>query len=110
MRDERSSPPTRARRITFADVARLLSAWGVASVTLLLADAVQPNLSADSPWALVAVAAVSGIVGLFVRPLLVVVTRSFSKQLYTRTRDNQDAIGEMSEQVQGSIAGVRVVR
>jgi ATP-binding cassette, subfamily B, multidrug efflux pump len=43
-------------------------------------------------------------------PLLLLVTRSFSRQIYTRVRDNQDAIGRMSESVQSSIAGVRVVR
>jgi ATP-binding cassette subfamily B protein len=43
-------------------------------------------------------------------PILVLVTRSFGRQFYTRTRDNQDAIGKMSERVQTSIAGVRVVR
>src|SRR5690606_33225904 len=43
-------------------------------------------------------------------PFLVLVTRSFSRKLYSRTKENQDAIGAMSEQVQASIAGVRVVR
>ncbi len=43
-------------------------------------------------------------------PLLLVVTRQFSRLMYTRTRANQDAIGQMSECVQSSIAGVRVVR
>jgi len=43
-------------------------------------------------------------------PLLLIVTRRFSKLMYTRTRGNQDAIGRMSERVQSSIAGVRVVR
>ncbi len=43
-------------------------------------------------------------------PILMLVTRSFSKRIYTYTRDNQDAIGALSEQVQTSIAGVRVVR
>lgn len=43
-------------------------------------------------------------------PLLLIITRSFSHQIYTRTRDNQDAIGKMSSRVQASIAGVRVVR
>jgi ATP-binding cassette subfamily B multidrug efflux pump len=43
-------------------------------------------------------------------PILLIVTRSFSQQFYTRTRDNQDAIGKMSSRVQASIAGVRVVR
>ncbi|MBX3183208.1 MAG: ABC transporter ATP-binding protein [Polyangiaceae bacterium] len=43
-------------------------------------------------------------------PVLMLVTRSFSKRMYTYTRENQDAIGALSEQVQTSIAGVRVVR
>ncbi len=43
-------------------------------------------------------------------PFLVVVMRFFAKQMWVRTRANQDAIGRMSEQVQTSIAGVRVVR
>jgi ATP-binding cassette, subfamily B, multidrug efflux pump len=43
-------------------------------------------------------------------PLLLLVTRGFSQQFYTKTRDNQDAIGRMSSRVQASIAGVRVVR
>jgi ATP-binding cassette, subfamily B, multidrug efflux pump len=43
-------------------------------------------------------------------PLLMFVTRSFSKQMFSRTRENQDAIGQLSELVQSSIAGVRVVR
>jgi ATP-binding cassette, subfamily B, multidrug efflux pump len=43
-------------------------------------------------------------------PILMLVTRRFSREFYTRTRDNQDAIGHMSESVQSSIAGVRVVR
>jgi len=43
-------------------------------------------------------------------PLLMLVTRRFSGQFYTRTRDNQDSLGRMSGRVQSSIAGVRVVR
>lgn len=43
-------------------------------------------------------------------PVLLLVTRSFSKQMYVRQRENQDAIGRISDQVQSSIAGVRVVR
>jgi ATP-binding cassette subfamily B multidrug efflux pump len=43
-------------------------------------------------------------------PILLVVTRRFSSQFYTRTRDNQDSLGRMSARVQSSIAGVRVVR
>ncbi|MCA9599107.1 MAG: ABC transporter ATP-binding protein [Myxococcales bacterium] len=43
-------------------------------------------------------------------PILMIVTRRFSRLIYTRTRANQDAIGKMSDAVQSSIAGVRVVR
>jgi ATP-binding cassette subfamily B protein len=43
-------------------------------------------------------------------PLLMAVTRWFSKQMYTRNRANQEALGAMSERVQASLAGVRVVR
>ncbi|MCA9632988.1 MAG: ABC transporter ATP-binding protein, partial [Myxococcales bacterium] len=43
-------------------------------------------------------------------PILMLVTRQFSKRMFTYTRDNQAAIGALSEQVQTSIAGVRIVR
>ena len=43
-------------------------------------------------------------------PLLLMVTRYFSKQIFTRQRDYQDALGTMSGMVQSSIAGMRVVR
>jgi ATP-binding cassette, subfamily B, multidrug efflux pump len=50
------------------------------------------------------------VASLAVLPILIVVTRTFSRQMYPRTRENQDALGNMSERVQSSIAGVRVVR
>ncbi|HEY4105278.1 MAG TPA: ABC transporter ATP-binding protein [Polyangiaceae bacterium] len=43
-------------------------------------------------------------------PFVLLITRSFSHGFYTRTRDNQDALGKMSARVLSSIAGVRVVR
>ncbi len=43
-------------------------------------------------------------------PLLLVSMRYFAKNFYTRTRANQEALGAMSEVVQTSLAGVRVVR
>ncbi len=43
-------------------------------------------------------------------PLLILITRSFSKGLYTRTRANQQAIGQLSDVLQANLAGVRVVR
>ncbi len=43
-------------------------------------------------------------------PILLLVSRAFGRLMYTFTRENQDAIGRVSERVQSSIAGVRVVR
>jgi ATP-binding cassette subfamily B protein len=43
-------------------------------------------------------------------PLLVVITRSFSRGLFTRNRANQEAIGVLSDVLQQNLAGVRVVR
>ncbi|HEY2514168.1 MAG TPA: ABC transporter ATP-binding protein [Polyangiaceae bacterium] len=43
-------------------------------------------------------------------PILVLVTRRFSRSLFQRTRDNQAALGRLSDMVQGNLAGVRVVR
>ena len=43
-------------------------------------------------------------------PLLLLVSRRLSHEFYTRTRDNQAALGKLSARVQTSIAGVRVIR
>jgi ATP-binding cassette subfamily B multidrug efflux pump len=43
-------------------------------------------------------------------PVLALITRSFSTGMFTRSRENQEALGEMSARVLGSLAGVRVVR
>jgi ATP-binding cassette subfamily B multidrug efflux pump len=43
-------------------------------------------------------------------PVLMVVTRYLSARMYRYTRDNQEAIGKMSDRVLASLAGVRVVR
>jgi ATP-binding cassette subfamily B multidrug efflux pump len=43
-------------------------------------------------------------------PLLIFITRSFSRGLFQRTRSNQQAIGKLSEVLQANLAGVRVVR
>jgi ATP-binding cassette subfamily B protein len=50
------------------------------------------------------------LAALVVYPPLIVVTRAFSKSLFSRTRASQDALGAMSERVQANVAGVRVVR
>jgi ATP-binding cassette subfamily B protein len=43
-------------------------------------------------------------------PLIVVLSRSISRGLYLRMRENQAAIGRMSDVLQANLAGVRVVR
>jgi ATP-binding cassette, subfamily B, multidrug efflux pump len=43
-------------------------------------------------------------------PLLSILSRKLSHGFYTRTRDNQAALGQMSARVQTSMAGVRVIR
>ncbi|MDC0680042.1 MULTISPECIES: ABC transporter ATP-binding protein [Sorangium] len=50
------------------------------------------------------------LAALLTMPALMLVTRSFSTKLFARTRDNQEAIGAMSDRVLASLAGVRVVR
>jgi ATP-binding cassette, subfamily B, multidrug efflux pump len=43
-------------------------------------------------------------------PLLLIVVVVFSQLMYKLQKDNQDALGKLSDRVQSSIAGVRVVR
>ena len=43
-------------------------------------------------------------------PVLALVTRTFSGRMFRANRDNQEAIGKMSDRVLASLAGVRVVR
>jgi ATP-binding cassette subfamily B protein len=50
------------------------------------------------------------VVSLATLPLLIVVTRSFSTRLFKQNRENQDAIGHMSDRVLASLAGIRVIR
>ena len=43
-------------------------------------------------------------------PLLMLITRTYGRTIFARTRANQEALGQLSNRVQGSLAGVRVVR
>jgi len=43
-------------------------------------------------------------------PLVMVVSRQLGRGMYTRMRDNQAALGRMSDVLQANLAGVRVVR
>jgi ATP-binding cassette, subfamily B, multidrug efflux pump len=50
------------------------------------------------------------LASLAILPLLAIVTRRFSGQMFRANRENQEAIGRMSDRVLASLAGVRVVR
>jgi ATP-binding cassette subfamily B protein len=50
------------------------------------------------------------LVSFVMLPFLFVTTRSFSKQMFARTRANQEALGRLSDVLQTNLAGVRVVR
>ncbi len=67
----RSAP---RRGVRSGDVARLLAAWASSTAALIVTGALVPGLSATSWWAYAAVAAVAGVVGLGLRPVLVEVS------------------------------------
>jgi ATP-binding cassette, subfamily B, multidrug efflux pump len=50
------------------------------------------------------------LASLIMLPVLALVTRWFSGKMFRFTRENQEAIGKMSDRVLASLAGVRVVR
>jgi ATP-binding cassette subfamily B protein len=83
---------------------RLLLGFGVLNVintALALVSALSVMLSISLALTLASMAAL---------PLLVVVTRAFAKRIFLRTRENQAALGGMSDTVQQSLSAVRVVR
>ena len=83
---------------------RLLTGFGVLNiinVILGLASALQVMITISGKLTLVSFVTL---------PLLVLLTRSFSKSLFTRTRQNQDTLGKLSESLQTNLAGVRIVR
>ncbi len=43
-------------------------------------------------------------------PLVILISRTLSRGMYHRMRDNQAALGRMSDRLQANLAGVRVVR
>lgn len=61
-------------RVKIADFGRLLVLWGISAAALWATGALLPGLSASTPWAYVLVAAVSGVIGLVIRPVLVEVS------------------------------------
>ena len=50
------------------------------------------------------------LVSFVMLPLMIVTTRTFSRQMFSRTRQNQESLGKLSEVLQTNLAGVRVVR
>ena len=58
-------------RLRASDLARMALAWAISSLALIAADALLPGLDAESAWSLVAAAAVTGVFGIIVRPVLV---------------------------------------
>ncbi len=58
-------------RLRVSDLARMALAWAISSVALIVADRLVTGLDADSRWWLVAAAAVTGVFGFVLRPVLV---------------------------------------
>lgn len=50
------------------------------------------------------------LVSFVVLPIMILTTRTFSRQMFSRTRQNQESLGKLSEVLQTNLAGVRVVR
>ncbi len=50
------------------------------------------------------------LVSFVVMPPMMLMTRQFSRKMFQRTRQNQEALGKLSEVLQTNLAGVRVVR
>jgi ATP-binding cassette subfamily B multidrug efflux pump len=83
---------------------RLLLGFGVlnvANVVFAFASALQVMMGMS-----VRLTAVS----LVMMPFMIVTTRHFSRQMFARTRANQQVLGRLSAVLQTNLAGVRVVR
>ncbi|HVH46771.1 MAG TPA: ABC transporter ATP-binding protein [Labilithrix sp.] len=50
------------------------------------------------------------LVSFVMLPMMFLTTRTFSRQMFSRTRQNQESLGKLSEVLQTNLAGVRVVR
>jgi len=83
---------------------RLLYGFGVlnlVNVVFALASALQVMVSIS--WRLT-------LAVLLTMPVLALVSRGFSRGLYTRMRRNQAALGKLTGIVQSNLAGIRVIR
>jgi ATP-binding cassette, subfamily B, multidrug efflux pump len=83
---------------------RLLLGFGVLNVLST------PLALISALWLLLPTSPKLTAVALLPLPLVLLVTRWFSGGFFSKTRDAQAALGEMSGRVQASVAGVRVVR
>ena len=50
------------------------------------------------------------LVSFVMLPFMIVMTRSFSRAMFTKVRTNQESLGKLSEVLQTNLAGVRIVR
>ena len=83
---------------------RLLLGFGilnVVNVTLAFASALQVMVKVSSKLTLVA---------FVMMPFMILITRSFSRAMFMKTRSNQETLGKLSEVLQTNLAGVRIVR
>jgi ATP-binding cassette, subfamily B, multidrug efflux pump len=83
---------------------RLLLGFGVlnvVNVVFAFASALQ---------VMVATSAKLTLVSLVMMPFMIFATRGFARQMFLRTRKNQETLGKLSEVLQTNLAGVRVVR
>ncbi len=83
---------------------RLLCGFGVlnlVNVVFAFASALQVMISISARLTLVS---------FVMLPLIVLMGRAVSGQLYSRTKQNQESLGALSEVLQVNLAGVRVVR
>lgn len=83
---------------------RLLFGFGIlnlVNVVFAFASALQIMLSISGKLTLVSFTML---------PIIVLMGRTVSRQLFVRTKQNQETLGKLSEVVQNNLAGVRVVR
>ncbi|MDB4944172.1 MAG: Lipid export ATP-binding/permease protein MsbA [Labilithrix sp.] len=83
---------------------RLLLGFGilnVVNVVLAFASALQVMVTVSPRLTLVS---------FVMLPPMILITRSFSRAMFQRTRQNQETLGRMSDVLQTNLAGVRIVR
>ena len=83
---------------------RLLLGFGILNVVSSVFSLV------SALWVMISISGRLTLAALATAPVLMVVMRWFSQGFYARTKANQEAIGEMSDRVLASLAGIRIVR